>query len=288
MKDHVSVMPEEVIAKLNTKKDEWVVDCNLGLGGHTYKVLSELGSKVIGIDLDANNISRVRQDERFFDYLNSELFLENTNFTKIEEVVAKNKLDKVDAVLFDLGLTLNQYKNDDLGFGFESDNLDMRLDKSLGVTAKDLILALGYKELAVIFEKFGGETDARRLAKIIKDYVKVDQDITADKLTKLIERNAKYNGKYNPATRIFQALRIAVNDELGNLTKALESSVKVLKLKGRILVITFHNLEEKTVKDFIESNTDKVVLLETLKPSLEERYQNQSSRSATLFILEKQ
>lgn len=288
MEKHTSVMPQEVIANLNTKKEDWVIDCNLGQGGHSLRIIEELNSNVISIDLDKKNIDFVKNAHEFSEYIGKKLFLENDNFKNIKSIVAKYNLDQVDAIFYDLGLTQNQYKESDSGFGFESESLDMRLDKTLNVTAKDLILALGYKELAVIFEKFGGEKDARRLAKIIKEYVKVDQDITAKKLSDLISKHAKYSGKYNPSTRIFQSLRIAVNNEIESLQLSLNDSLEVLKSKGRLLIITFHKLEEQTVNDFIDENQSKLELVEVLKPTIEEKYSNQSSRSSLLFILEKQ
>lgn len=294
---HIPVQPVETIKYLNVQPGQWYVDCNLGGGGHTELILAT-GGNVIGIDLDADAIVEVTKNHQA-EIDNGRLILIQSNFSHIDEVVKKFD-KKIAGVFFDLGVSTHQLDTAERGFSFRGSNgfnndavLDMRMDQSLGATAKDLVNGLYEKELADIFWRYGEENFSRPIAKRIVEYRKTQMITTTDQLAKIIlsVRRRSPNDRTHPATRIFQALRIAVNNELDSFEQALPKAFSVLDSEGRIVVLSFHSLEDRIAKDYFKQleQKDEAAIL-TKKPietSELESLQNPRSRSAKLRAIQK-
>lgn len=304
---HIPVMLKEVLDLLNIQKNHWYVDCNLGGGGHTKGIL-EKGGKVIGIDLDPDAIKQVLQEfNPSLHYLNhgainvrNNLIICQANFAEIDKVVASaretmsNQKVAVSGVLFDLGVSTHQLEETERGFSFNKDApLDMRMDPSKGASAKDLINGLYEKELAELFLKLGEENWSKPIAKKIVEYRERKQIETTNELANIIlsVRRRSPADRTHPATRIFQALRIAVNDELNSLKEALPKAFEVLEPKGRIVVVSFHSLEDRIVKNYFrdleEKKLGKLITDKPIETSEEESLENPRSRSAKLRVIEK-
>lgn len=282
---HIPVLIEEVLNYLNIQKDLWYIDATLGGGGHTEKIL-KLGGRVIGIDQDEDSIKEVSR--KLKNYINSKhLILIQNNFTNID----KND-HQISGILFDLGVSSHQLDTTERGFSFRKDaELDMRMDKSLEVTAQDLINGLNSGELTQLFEKFGEEKFAKKIAKIIVLERQKEKITTTGQLADLIKKNIYSKEKIHPATRVFQALRIAVNDELNSLKEALPKAFDILEPGGKLIVISFHSLEDRIVKNFFkeleEKNSAKILTDKPIEPSEKEVYENPRSRSSKLRAIEK-
>lgn len=284
-------MLKETLEFLNIKKDGWYVDCNLGGGGHTSGIL-EKGGNVLGIDLDPDAITEVNQNlKKYID--DGRLKLAQTNFLNIADAVKENDIE-VSGVLFDLGVSTHQLEIAERGFSFNSDApLDMRMDPSKGASAKDLVNGLYEKELAELFLKLGEENWSKPIAKKIVEYREKKAIETTNELANIIlsVRRRSPSDRTHPATRIFQALRIAVNDELNSLREALPNSFEVLGNGGRIVVISFHSLEDRIVKNFFkeleETGKGKILTDKPTETSEKESIENPRSRSAKLRAIEK-
>lgn len=289
---HIPVMPKESIEFLNIKKGEWYVDCNLGGGGHTELIL-KAGGNVLGIDLDPDAIWEVRK--RLKNYIDEgRLILTQTNFLNIGEAVKNKNITKVSGVLFDLGVSTHQLEEAERGFSFNADApLDMRMDRTQGVSAKELVNGLYVKELEELFLKLGEENWSKPIAKKIVEYREKKLIETTNELAQIIlsVRRRSPNDRTHPATRIFQALRIAVNDELNSLRDALPAAFEVLAPGGRIVVISFHSLEDRIVKNYFRDLDEKrlveVITNKPIETSEEESIENPRSRSAKLRVIEK-
>jgi len=290
---HIPVMLKEVLEFLDIKKDCWYVDCNLGGGGHTEGIL-EAGGNVLGIDLDPDAISEVSSNLR--DYIDEgKLKLAQTNFMNIADAVKeKNGEVKVSGVLFDLGVSTHQLEEAERGFSFNADApLDMRMDPTRGASAKDLVNGLYEKELAELFLKLGEENWSKPIARRIAQYRETKLIETTNELANIIMsvRRRSPSDRTHPATRIFQALRIAVNDELNSLKEALPKAFEVLEPGGRIAVISFHSLEDRIVKIYFKDleihKRGKILTDKPLETSEEETSINPRARSAKLRVMEK-
>lgn len=291
-------MLKEVLELLQIKKDHWYVDCNLGGGGHTTGIL-EAGGNVLGIDLDPEAIAEVSRN--LTEYIdNNRLILKQTNFaniaTAVNEVKAMKQFNNltISGVLFDLGVSTHQLEEAQRGFSFNSDApLDMRMDPTKGASAKDLVNGLYEKELAELFLKLGEENWSKPIAKRIVQYRENKLIETTNELANIIlsVRRRSPSDRTHPATRIFQALRIAVNDELNSLKEALPKAFEVLNPGGRIAVISFHSLEDRIVKNYFreleEKKLGKLITNKPFETSEEETILNPRSRSAKLRVLEK-
>lgn len=289
---HIPVMLKEVLRELQIKKGQWYVDCNLGGGGHTTGILEE-GGNVLGIDLDPDAITEVSGN--LTEYIKAgRLKLAQTNFANIDQAVKDNNISEVSGVLFDLGVSTHQLEEVDRGFSFNADApLDMRMDNSKGVSAKDLINGLYEKELAELFLKLGEENWSKPIAKAVVKYRETKAIESTNELAQIIlsVRRRSPADRTHPATRIFQALRIAVNDELNSLREALPKAFEVLKPGGRIAVISFHSLEDRIVKNYFraldEKKLGKLITDKPLETSDQETMQNPRARSAKLRVIEK-
>lgn len=248
---HFPVMLPEVLAALSPKAGETYIDATFGGGSYSRAFLEAADCNVIGIDRDPDAIKRGQEFETR--YQNRFRIIES-EFSKIDEF----DLSPVDGIVFDIGVSSFQIDEADRGFSFNKDGpLDMRMG-AYGPSAADVLMSLNERDLANIFWQFGEEKNSRQIARaIVTDREKVPFTNTLQ-LAELCARINRRNGskeKINPATRVFQALRIFVNDELGELERALNASVKMLNSGGRLVVVTFHSLEDRIVKNFLNSSS---------------------------------
>lgn len=298
---HTPVLVSEVASYLNIQKGCWYIDTTLGGGGHSEKILEE-GGKVLGIDQDPEAILEVSK-KYSKEIEEKNLVLNKGNFVDHLGGLTNDRL--VYGVLFDLGISSYQLDNPKRGFSFSKDApLDMRMDPAIGVKAEDLVNGLYEGELADLFRKLGEEKFAKKIAKKIAEERKLKKIETTKQLADLILsvkprkiqdketlilRYAR--NKIHPATQIFQALRIAVNDELNNLKTALPQALDILEKGGRLVVISFHSLEDRIIKNFFremeEKGSVKILTKKPITPSDHEILQNPRSRSAKLRALEK-
>lgn len=242
-------MVEEVLAALGPKPGGTYADGTLGSGGHAAALLraSAPTGWLFGCDRDGDALEATR--ERLAAEFMSRFELRRGNFAELTDWVPTGSCD---SVLLDLGVSSPQLDRAERGFSFQQDGpLDMRMDARQVLTAAALVNSASVEELAKIFRDNGDETDARRIARAIEHDRRVQRFDTTRQLAELIEQIAQRRGrKVHPATRVFQALRIAVNDEIGSLRRGLAGAVQLLKPGGRLAVITFHSLEDRVVKEF--------------------------------------
>jgi 16S rRNA (cytosine1402-N4)-methyltransferase len=288
---HKPVLLEEVISHLAPASGKIYVDCNLGLGGHSGRILEESGpaGRVIGFEWDEEALLLAR--ERLSPYGNR-LSTVHANFAEIRNSLASLGVDKVDGILVDLGLSSLQLDSSGRGFSFRgSEPLDMRMDGRGHLTARELIYAASAEELADIFYYYGEERQARRIAARIVEERQKQRIETTDQLVSIVEKAVprKFHPKHiHVATKVFQALRIAVNRELENLEKILADGATVLNPGARFCVISFHSLEDRLVKQAFRDNPDFAVLTKKpVLPGADECGQNPRARSAKLRVAEK-
>lgn len=288
---HCSVLPVETLEFLAPQSEGIYVDGTLGLGGHTEAILkkSSPGGRVIAFDWDEAAIEKSRERLKSF---GDRLVIIRRNFSEITEGLAEAGIGKVDGILIDIGLSSLQLDMGERGFSFQRDEpLDMRMDIRREVTAASILAHCSEQELADIFYYYGEEKQARRIASFIVKERMADPLETSRQLAELVVRAVPrpYHPKrIHVATRVFQALRIAVNTELENLAAILEKGVSCLSPGARFCVISFHSLEDRMVKRKFRENTELRVL--TKKPvvaSSEEKEQNRRSRSARMRVAEK-
>lgn len=249
MEYHKPVLFDEVIDNIITEKKAVYVDCTLGGGGHTEGILekSSDNSVVIGIDQDTEAIGYVKKRlEKYGDKL--QVFQDN--FRNIDTIVYFAGYDKVDRILMDIGVSSNQLDNIERGFSYRYEaKLDMRMNKDLSVSAYDVVNKFSEKEIADIIYKYGEEPKSRKIAKNIVEYRKNKKIETTVELSDIIIKSIGKSMKKHPSKRTFQAIRIFVNKELEVLEEALDKAVNLLNKGGKLLVITFHSLEDRMVKE---------------------------------------
>lgn len=280
---HESALLHEVVDALNIKSGETYVDATLGGGGHTRGILDR-GGKVIGVDLDEEALNFVRSTIK-----SEDLVLMQGNFVNLDQILEKQGIKKVSGIVFDLGVSSHQLDSSERGFSFRKNSpLDMRMSLDIKVTAGDLVNGLNEGELYELFTKYGEERNARRISRAVVRS-RFEEEITTTKnLADIIERVVGNKEKIHPATRVFLALRIAVNDELNNLEKVLPKAASLLKKNGRLVIISFHSLEDRLVKNFIRSELSLTgVNKKPIVPKEEEIKRNSRVRSAKLRIAEK-
>ena len=307
--EHISVLPEEVIAGLAIKPDGIYVDCTLGGAGHSSRIASQLNENghLIGIDQDEDAIKvateRLKQYQCKIDIVHS-------NFKNLEAILNDLNIEYIDGILFDLGVSSYQLDEADRGFSYMQDApLDMRMDREQSVTAKDIVNEYPESELFRIIKEYGEERFARSIARNICRQRKEKPIETTLELVDLIRTSmpAKArNGKSHPAKRTFQAIRIECNRELDVLRQALDDMVDLLCDGGRLSIITFHSLEDRMVKTSLKKQENpctcppdfpvcvcgkkpkgKVVTRKPILPSEEELERNTRSKSAKLRVFEK-
>jgi 16S rRNA (cytosine1402-N4)-methyltransferase len=275
-----------LIAKLfNLKPGNLFLDLTLGDGGHTQEAL-KAGARVISFDLDPESIERAKN---FIPQkLKKKLTIVNSNMINVTKALKELNIGQFDSILIDLGPSQYQVLSPARGFSFSSNSdLDMRLDKTLGVKAKDFLAALGQKELEQIFH-LADEPKARQIAKAIISQRKVSPVTTGQQLADLVTKIKGHYKKTHPATQVFLSLRMAVNLEREVIKKTLPQLPNLLKKGGILGVISFHSGEDKLVKQFgKEQQTLSVIYKKPLKPSIEEVINNPRVRSAKLRLFKK-
>ena len=246
---HKPVLFDEVMENIISEGDAVYVDCTLGGGGHTEGMLerSSTESKVIGIDQDKEAINFAK--ERLKKYGNKiEIFQDN--FRNLDTVIYLAGYNKVDRILMDIGVSSNQLDNLERGFSYRYDaKLDMRMDRNLKISAYEVVNDFSEKEIADIIYKYGEEPKSRKIAKNIVEYRKNKKIETTLELSEIIIKSIGKSMKKHPSKRTFQAIRIFVNKELEVLEEALDKAVNLLNNNGKLLVITFHSLEDRMVKE---------------------------------------
>ncbi len=290
---HVPVLLKEAVEYLNIRSGKKYIDCTLGGGGHTAEIL-RAGGTVLGIDQDTEAIDFVEENKKE-EIREKKLVLKQGNFAHLQQIATETGFSPVSGILFDLGVSSHQLETGYRGFSFAGSlpaRLDMRMDPGgQTVTAADFLNAGSENELANLFWRFGEERDSRRIARAIVRYRSAKKIETTDELVKIIlsvSRRGKRD-RTHPATRTFQALRIAVNDEMANLEAALPQATELLASGGRLVVVSFHSLEDGIVKDFMKAN---IKLLQNLTakpivPTPEEIEANPRARSGKLRAAEK-
>lgn len=282
---HVPVLLKETIEILNPQPGEFFIDGTIGGGGHAVEILKRIGpkGKLLGIDWDRNAIANC--EAQMANRRN--VILVNGNYANVPEILKKYKLSKASGLLLDLGFSSEQLEGKGISF-LKNENLDMRYDsESKNPTAAEIINTFTEKDLAEIFWKYGEERYSRKIArKIIEERKKKIIKTTFD-LVELIRKSVPRNyqiGRINPATKIFQALRIYVNHELENLEKLLKNSNKIVK--GRIVIISYHSLEDRLVKNYFRElknqGRTEILTKKPIRPTNEEIQANPRSRSAKL------
>jgi 16S rRNA (cytosine1402-N4)-methyltransferase len=284
MHGHIPVLLKEVIGYLNPSQGKIYIDGTIGGGGHAREILRMIlpEGKLIGIDLDEEALKVAEDNLKEF---SEGLILRKGNYSGMKEILKGLGIDKVDGILLDLGMSSLQLG---AGRGFSFDDLgplDMRMDRSVKLTAADVVNRFPEKKLAEIIEEYGEERRAKRIAKAI---VKARPIGSPRELAQLINSiSPKGHKRIHPATKTFQALRIFVNDELNSLSRAIEDGAEILNIGGRFCVISFHSLEDRIVKDcFKQIEGLRVLTKKPLIPRIEEIKENPRARSAKLRVAE--
>ncbi len=300
---HTPVLLNEAVEALAIRPFGWYVDCTVGLGGHSQAILeaSQPDGRLLGLDADARSLELARQRLAAF---GDRAVLVHANFRDLERVARDHGVDTANGIVMDLGLSSWQLADSARGFSFHDvGGLDMRFDPSEGAGAADLVNTLPEDELAALIWRYGEEPKARPIARAI---VRARPIATAGQLAEVIARAVGRRGRIHPATRTFQALRIAVNRELDNLEAALPQAVRLLAPGGRLAVISFHSLEDRIVKTFFRNEsrdcicppeipqcicghraTLRIVTKKPITPSPREVSANPRARSAKLRVAER-
>lgn len=308
---HIPVLLNEVLKYLNPQPNQNFVDATVGDGGHGRAILEKTApnGKLIAIDRDVDSIIRARSDLKEFE--NRVLFV-NDSFGNILKIVEESGFNRIQGILFDFGMSTSQLENSGRGFSFQKDEiLDMRYDTKIPITAEDILNNYSERELFEIFKKLGEEPKSRIIARAIVNVRKKKRIETTKGLVEIIERLLRRRGKLHPATLIFQALRIEVNQELTEIEQALADIPKVLLSGGRAAFISFHSLEDRLIKNWAKNLSRKnpppfvdeqilnikggirkgwgikILNKKPLIASAEELKTNPKSRSAKLRVIEK-
>ena len=301
---HRPVLLDEVVGIFAPISGRLIVDGTLGGGGHT-KALLDAGAKIIGLDHDGGAIGYCIQ--HLVVYSGDSVRLVRANFRDLNAVLDRLKIDKVDGILLDLGVSSAQLDRAERGFSFQRPGpLDMRMDQSAPLSAAEMVNGASEDKLAEIFRSYGEEPAARRVAAAIVRARTIQPLTDTLALAQVVERVIPKRGPRHPATKVFQALRIAVNDELGALHAGLAAAAERLQVGGRLAVITFHSLEDRVVKTFMRNTTTPLIdrpewpaprpnphhvfralTKRAIEPSADEQRANPRSRSAKLRAVEK-
>ncbi|MFD1348809.1 16S rRNA (cytosine(1402)-N(4))-methyltransferase RsmH [Oceanobacillus caeni] len=309
MFEHYSVLRDESIKGLAIKENGTYIDCTLGGGGHSEQIASRLSEEGLLIAFDQDQDALQAAKQRLQKYQNRILFI-HANFKEMEEKLKEHHIEHVDGILFDLGVSSPQLDRGDRGFSYQQDaKLDMRMNQSAELSAYDIVNYWPYNQLVSIFFRYGEEKFSKQIARKIEESRKIKTIETTYELVEIIKdaipAPARRKGGH-PAKRIFQALRIAVNDELEAFNSAIHQAAKIIDIEGRIAVITFHSLEDRLCKQafkkwstpkptprnlpIIPKEFEAPFKLVTRKPIVagnDELQENRRSRSAKLRVVEK-
>lgn len=289
---HKAVLTKEFLEYLNPKPNENFIDCTVGEGGHSIEILKKNGpnGKVLGIDLDPSQVESARLNLADF---KERIILINDSYSNLEEIVKEENFRPINGVLLDLGMSSRQLEKSGRGFSFQKDEvLDMRYDLQNPLTAEKVINEYSKDEIEKILINYGEEKFAGKIAEKITERRKIKRIKSTFELRDILEWTipTKFrNRRIHCATKTFQALRIAVNNELDNLIKVLPKALNVLSYGGRLAIISFHSLEDRIVKNFLkEKEKEKTVKILTKKPIIADRFEilkNPRARSAKLRAL---
>lgn len=265
------------------------IDATFGLGGHSAEILKLLGreGRLLGLDRDEEALSLARN--RFDD---ERIIFRKGNLSALKGIAAGAGIESVDGVLMDFGVSMMQFKDLSRGFSFNSEeSLDMRMDKSQAFKAEDIVNTYPEKEMERILLEYGEEWLARKIARAITASRVKKKITTCRELAEIVSAVYRGRGRQHPATKTFQALRIAVNDEINEIRRGLEVSTDLLKKGGRLCVISYHSLEDRVAKNFIRDAGKKglvsILTKKPLVPAYEETRSNPSARSAKLRGVER-
>lgn len=304
---HVSVLLNESIENLNIKEDGIYVDCTLGFAGHSKEILKRIKKgKLFAFDQDGEAIN---YSKKILDQISGNYEIIKSNFAFIKSELNKRGIEKVDGVLFDLGVSSVQLDEAERGFSFHKNaKLDMRMDTDQSFSAYDVVNDYSKEELETIFFKYGEEKYSRSIASAIVRERENKKIETTLELTEIIRESVpeKYRRTHHPARKVFQAIRIEVNKELDVFTKSLNDAIDMLNPGGRICVITFHSLEDRICKNIFKEKSEmdsifkglpdkdipleyrpELKLITKVKPSKKELEDNNRSRSSILRVAEK-
>lgn len=289
---HKPVLTQEVLKIFNPQPGENYIDCTFGFGGHAQEILeaTKPKGKLLGIEWDEKVFKE--NQKQFKDY--KQLILVNDNYANLKKIIDKNKFGKADGILLDIGISSWDIEESEKGFSFRKDEkLDMRFNTKNDITAKGIINNWNQEDLEKIFKYFGEEGFARQIARRIIQERDIKPINTTNDLVEVIAKSVPGFYRRNPnfPAKIFQALRIAVNGELDNLTKVLPQAVEALSKGGELIVISFHSLEDRIVKNYFKelkaNNTAKVLTKKPLIATLQEIKNNPRSKPAKLRAIQK-
>jgi len=292
MNVHIPVMLNEVISFLNIKPGRIYVDATVGTGGHSKEILKRLMGKglLICVDKDQESLEIARN---ILKNINSNFILINNSFHELPNILRDLKIEKIDGILYDFGLSSYQLEKSNRGFSFKNldEPLDMRFSIKTQLKASDILNFYSKKDLERIFKEYGEEPFYRKIVDLIIERREKKPFEKVKDLVEIIEENIPRRGKIHPATRIFQALRIEVNDELRTICSALENILPFLNSSARIVTLSYHSLEDRIVKNFLREKEKlreiKIITKKVISPSKEEVKSNPRSRSAKMRVGEK-
>lgn len=300
---HIPVLLNEVLKYLRPKPGDRIIDATFSGGGHSSAIIEKIkpGGKILGIELDPKLFNKAK--EKFSNIL--EIILVNENYRNLKKVAEENDFEKADGILLDLGMSSWHLEESGKGFSFQKDSsprsymsgggepLDMRYTEKESLTAAEIINQWPPEAIEKILKEYGEEKFAKPISKAIIEARKKKPIISTFQLVEVIKKTVPFwyqHKRINFATKTFQALRIAVNDELGNLRAALDQLPEILKGGGRALIISFHSLEDRIVKngfkELKKSGTAQIITKKPVRPSMEETAKNPRSRSARLRVME--
>ena len=304
---HISVLLEESISSLNLKENSIIVDCTLGYGGHSSNILARIKKGFLfAFDQDSEAI---RHSTDRLNAIGTNFTIIKSNFVNLKEKLKEQGVDKVDGVLFDLGVSSPQLDEKERGFSYHEDaRLDMRMDKDNPLSAYEVVNNYSKEQLANIFYKYGEDKFSNNIAKKIVEYRQNKKIETTLELVEIIKTAVpmKFRIDKHPARQIFQAIRIEVNNELGVIEPAINQALDLLNVGGRVAVITFHSLEDRLVKNIFKEKCAidpklkgmpnipaeylpdfELVVNKAINPSEEEIKNNPRARSAKLRVIER-
>ncbi|MBI1984846.1 MAG: 16S rRNA (cytosine(1402)-N(4))-methyltransferase RsmH [Candidatus Wildermuthbacteria bacterium] len=289
---HVPVLTQRILEFLNPQPSQNFIDATAGAGGHLKAILEKTGprGKVLAIDWDSDALKRIQSDLSA-DFKKRTVFA-NDNFEHLREIAKREKFKRVQGILFDIGLSSDQLENSQRGFSFKKDEaLDMRFNLQHGLDAKKILNFWSRQDIEKTLKEYGEEQFAPLIAKAIVQRRSEKAIIKTSDLVKIIEDATPkwyHRKKLHPATKTFQALRIAVNHELEALQEALPEARDILEKGGRVAVISFHSLEDRIVKNFFKQDQAlRIITKKPIIPSFQEQKLNPRSRSAKLRVAEK-
>jgi len=290
---HIPVLLKETLEILEPEKNKNYIDATFGEGNLSFELIKLIkpNGKILAFEWDPllyklglEKIKKMKEKN---------IKLVNKNFKEIKRIVKKERFCEIKGIVFDLGISRWHYESSGRGFSFKSEEpLDMRINpQEIKITAFDIVNYASYFDLVKIFKEYGNEREAEKILKAILEKRKIKKIETSKELADIIFQAKREKTKIHPATKVFMALRTFINQELENLSFALENSLDVLERGGKIIVITFQGFEDKVVKSFIKKykriKKIEVITKHALKPKEEEKKLNPSSRSAKLRVIKK-